>query len=101
MCSLSPARVVFLIGCQSVLVEDVTMRNQPAGWSYWVCGCEDVHFHRAQIKASVLFPNNDGIHINCSRNVTVSDCNITSHSGGIRIGWINDGVIRNSTSAIS
>ena len=83
MCSLSPARVVFLIGCQNVLVEDVTMRNQPAGWSYWVCDCEDVHFHRAQIKASVLFPNNDGIHINCSRNVTVSDCNITCGDDGI------------------
>ncbi len=45
----------------------------------------------------MLFPNNDGIHINCSRNVTMSDCNITSHSGGIRIGWINGGAIRNCT----
>mgnify|MGYP002513842911 CR=1 FL=1 len=53
------------------------MRNQPAGWSYWVCDCENVHFHRAQILAAVDMPNNDGIHINCCRNVTVSDCNIT------------------------
>ena len=83
VCSFSPARVVFFIGCQNVLVEDVTMRNQPAGWSYWICDCEDVHFHRAQIKASVLYPNNDGIHINCSRNVTVSDCNITCGDDGI------------------
>ena len=127
--SMSPGRVVFFIGCRNVLVEDVTMRNQPAGWSYWICDCENVHFHRAQILASVHYPNNDGIHINCSRNVTVSDCsitcgddgivvraysmplykhtacekvavtncNITSHSGGIRIGWYNDGVIRNCT----
>ncbi len=127
--SMSPARVAFFIGCKNVLVEDVTMRNQPAGWSYWVCDCENVHFHRAQILASVHYPNNDGIHINCSRGVTVSDCNITcgddgiivraysmplfkhtacekvavtncnitSHSGGIRIGWFNDGVIRNCT----
>ena len=128
-CSLSPARVVFLIGCRNVLIEDVTIRNQPAGWTYWICDCEDVHVHRAQIQASVLFPNNDGIHINCSRNVTVSDCNIAcgddgivvraystllkearpcervavtncnivSHSGGIRVGWYNDGTIRNCT----
>lgn len=127
--SLSPGRVAMFIGCKNVLVEDVTMRNQPAGWSYWVTDCENVHFHRAQILASVLFPNNDGIHINCCRNVNISDCNITcgddsivvraysapmgrnipcekvcvtncnltSHSGGIRIGWYGDGVIRNCT----
>ena len=83
VCSLSPARVVMFIGCRNVLVEDVTMRNQPAGWSYWICGCENVHFHRAQILASVQYPNNDGIHINCSKNVTVSDCNITCGDDGI------------------
>ena len=128
-CSFSSARVVFFIGCRNVLVEDVTMRNQPAGWFYWICDCDNVYFHRAQILASVDYPNNDGIHINCSRNVTVSDCNITcgddaivvraysaplykhtacekvsvtncnltSHSAGVRIGWYNDGVIRNCT----
>jgi len=127
--SFSPARVVFFIGCRNVLVEDITLRNQPAGWGYWVCDCDNVHFSKAQILASVLYPNNDGIHINCSRNVTVSDChitcgddaivvraysaplhhnavcekiavtncNLTSHSGGIRVGWYNDGVIRNCT----
>ncbi len=124
--SLAPARVVLFMGCKHVLVEDVTMRNQPAGWGYWVCGCEDVHFHRADIRSAVDFPNNDGIHINCCRNVTVSDCNITcgddgivvrayslplqqntpcekiavsncnitSHACGVRLGWINDGLIR-------
>ncbi len=127
--SYSPARVVFFIGCKNVLVEDVTMRNQPAGWSYWICDCDNVHFHRAQISASLEFPNNDGIHINCCRGVTVSDCNITcgddcivvrayslplrrraacekvavtncnltSHDCGVRVGWIGDGVIRNCT----
>ena len=127
--SLAPARVAFFIGCKNLLVEDVTMRNQPAGWSYWVCDCDNVHFHRAQILAAVDMPNNDGIHINCCRNVTVSDCNIscgddcvvvraysaplhenkvcekvavtncnmTSHACAVRIGWINDGVMRNCT----
>ena len=32
---------------------------------------------RLDIIADVQYPNNDGIHINCSRHVTVSDCNIT------------------------
>ena len=127
--SLAPARVVMMMGCRNVLVEDVTMRNQFAGWSYWVCGCYNVHFHRAHINAPVDMPNNDGIHINCSQNVTVSDCNITcgddcivvraysaplgkntvcekvavtncnltSHTCAVRVGWINDGVMRNCT----
>ena len=125
--SLAPARVVFFIGCKNVLVEDVYMQNQPAGWSYWICDCDNVHFHRAKIFAAVDMPNNDGIHINCCRNVTISDCNIscgddcivvraysaplhenkvcekvavtncnlTSHACAVRLGWINDGVIRN------
>lgn len=76
--SLAPARVVFFIGCQGVLVEDVTMQNQYGGWSYWICDCTNVHFHRACIHSAVDVPNNDGIHINCCTNVTVSDCNITT-----------------------
>ena len=127
--SLAPARVALFIGCTNILVEDVTMRNQPAGWSYWICGCDYVHFHRAQILAAVDMPNNDGIHINCCTNVTISNCNIscgddcivvraysaplkknrvcekvcvtncnlTSHTCAIRVGWINDGTMRNCT----
>lgn len=125
----TPPRVVFFTGCRNVVVEDVTMTNQPAGWSYWIHDCDYVNFDRVRILAKVEYPNNDGIHINCSRNVTVSNsfincgddaiivrannlslkenkvcervtvtnCNLTSHSGGIRIGWVNDGVIRNCT----
>ncbi len=123
----TPPRVVFFAGCRNVRIEDVTMVNQPSGWSYWVTDCDYVTFDRLKILAEVNYPNNDGIHINCSRNVTVSNCMITtgddclvvransaalrenrvcekvvisnctltSYSGGIRIGWTNDGVIRN------
>ena len=86
-------------------------------------------FDKCKIFAEVNYPNNDGIHINSSRNVTISNCNIitgddciivrannrslkenkvcekvtvtncnlTSYSGGIRIGWISDGTIKNCT----
>jgi polygalacturonase len=105
------------------------MVNQPAGWSYWIHDCDYVSFDKCKIDAEVEYPNNDGIHVNSSRNVTISNCsircgddciivrannvslpenkvcervvvtncNLTSYSGGIRIGWINDGVIRNCT----
>ncbi len=125
----TPPRVVFFAGCRNVLIEDVTMINQPAGWSYWIHDCDYVTIDRIKVLADVDYPNNDGVHINCSRNVslsnstivcgddsvivrannvsldpsenkvcervTVSNCTLTSHSSGIRIGWICDGVIRN------
>ncbi|MBR7098912.1 MAG: hypothetical protein IKC59_05805 [Clostridia bacterium] len=125
----TPPRVVFFAGCKNVRIEHVTMINQPAGWSYWIHDCDRVSFDHVKIFAEVEYPNNDGIHINSSRNVTISNCditcgddclvvrannaslpenkvcekvsvtncNLTSYSGGIRIGWKNCGVIRNCT----
>lgn len=125
----TPPRVVFFAGCKNVKITDITMINQPAGWSYWIHDCDYVSFDRVKIFAEVEYPNNDGIHINSSRNVTISNCditcgddsiivrannaslpenkvcekvcvtncNLTSYSGGIRIGWKNDGIIRNCT----
>lgn len=125
----TPPRVVFLTGCKNVNIQDITMVNQPAGWSYWIHDCDFVTLDRLKINADVQYPNNDGIHINSSRNVTVSNCsivcgddcivvrannasltenkvcekvvvtncNLTSYASGIRIGWLNDGVIRNCT----
>lgn len=127
--SLTPSRVIFVTGCKNVKFEDFTMINQPAGWSIWIHDCDYVTADKLKIEADVNYPNNDGIHINSSRNVTVSNCcircgddciivrannvslkenkvcervtvtncNLTSYSSGIRIGWMNDGIIRNCT----
>lgn len=81
----SMPRVVFFAGCSDVLVEDVTMLNQPAGWSYWVHDCDRVHFDRCNILADVHYPNNDGIHVNCSRDVTISNCIIETGDDSIVI----------------
>lgn len=119
-------RVVFFAGCRGVRVSDVTMVGQPAGWSYWVHDCDYVDFDGCKILADVRYPNNDGIHVNCSRDVRISrckiecgddaivlransrslkenkacervrvnDCELRSWSSAVRIGWVNDGVIR-------
>lgn len=125
----SVPRAVFFAGCKDIKVKDITMVNQPAGWSYWIHDCDYVFFDGCKIKADVRYPNNDGIHINSSRDVVVSNCFIEcgddsivirannrslkenkicervtvtncvlrSWSSGVRIGWTNDGVIRNCT----
>ena len=123
----TPPRVVFFTGCDNVKIQDVTMINQPAGWSYWIHDCAYVSFDKVKIFADVHYPNNDGIHINCSHDISitncfitcgddcivvransaslkenkpcekicVSNCTLTSYTNAVRIGWMNDGKIRN------
>lgn len=73
----TPPRAVFFTGCKNIRVEDITMTNQPSGWSYWIHDCDYVTFDKCKIIADVNYPNNDGIHINSSRNVNISNCDIT------------------------
>lgn len=125
----NPGRAIFLTGCENVLVEDLTFKDAPAGWMFWVHDCDFVNFTKCKVTSNLHYPNSDGIHLNCSRNVNVSDCNLvcgddciivransaslkenkpsekvtvtncnlTSYANGIRLGWINDGVIKNCT----
>ena len=125
----TPPRVVLCVGSEDLTIREVTMVNQPAGWSYWIHDCDRVTVENITIQCSVEYPNNDGVHINCSRDVIVSDCDIhcaddclvvransatlrenkpcqritlrncrlTSYSAGLRIGWVNDGAIRDVT----
>ena len=119
-------RVVFFTGCTNVTVKGVTLVNPPAGWSYWIHDCDRVVFRDCRVETDVRYPNNDGIHINCSRDVEISNCDLTtgddaiivransrslaenkacervtvsncvlrSWASGVRLGWTNDGLIR-------
>jgi len=78
-------RVVFFAGCKNVSITDVTMTNQPAGWSYWIHDCDCVKFDRCNILADVRYPNNDGIHINSCRDVTISNCFVETGDDAIII----------------
>lgn len=73
----TPPRIVFFCGCKNVKVEGITVTNAPGGWSFWVHDCDYVNFDKVKIDCDLDYPNNDGIHVNCSRNVTVSNCAIT------------------------
>ena len=125
----TPARAVFFTGCENIKIKDIAMIDPPAGWSYWIHDCDFVTFSGCKVVSNLHYPNCDGIHINCSRNVNISDCNLccgddciivransaslkenkvcekvtvtncnlTSYASGIRVGWVNDGTIRNCT----
>lgn len=125
----TPPRVIMFAGCRHIRLSGFTMTNQPAGWSVWLTDCDLAAIDDIKLLARMDYPNNDGIHINSSRDVRVSNCTIncgddalivranntalrenkvceriaianctlSSHSSGIRIGWVNDGTIRNCT----
>ena len=125
----SPPRLVLFAGCRRVRVDGVRVLYPPAGWSFWVHDCDEAVFTRVKIFADVDFPNADGIHVNCSRDVKISDCDIEtgddciivransaslkenkpcervsvdncrlrSYSSAVRVGWTNDGVMRDCT----
>lgn len=119
-------RVVFLAGCRNVHLEGFRLENGPAGWGVWIHDCDNVSVRGMTVRCDVRYPNNDGLHVNCSRDVEISDCDIEcgddalvvransrslrenkpcervhvrdcrvrSWASGIRIGWCNDGTIR-------
>ena len=74
----TPPRVVFFAGCRDVRLADFTMVNQPAGWSVWLTDCDRVWCDRLRIDADLRYPNNDGLHVNCSRDVFISNCFIST-----------------------
>ena len=81
--SISPPRLVFVAGCRDVRVEGVTVVNPPAGWSFWVHDCDRVRFADMAVESDVNFPNNDGIHVNCSRDVEIVRCRIETGDDSI------------------
>lgn len=76
---LVPARMVFIMGCTNIKVEDITMCEMAGGWGYWVNNSQYVTFLKAKLYCNPMYPNADGIHINCSSDVLVDSCIV--HSG--------------------
>lgn len=72
-----PGQMVFFCGCRRVSVRDVRLLDAPY-WTLFCLGCEDVSLRGLTVVNPPQTANGDGIDIDCCRNVTVSDCRITS-----------------------
>src|SRR5512147_109407 len=73
-----------LIGCRNITLRDVTFANA-AYWCVHPAGCEDVLIQGVRILNSLKVRNCDGIDIDHSRNVRISDCYIESADDSICI----------------
>jgi len=76
--------MVYVCRCRRVAVRDVALLNAPY-WTLFLFGCEDVTVRGVTIRNPATTPNGDGIDIDCSRNVRVSDCRIESGDDALTI----------------
>ena len=91
-----PARMILFMGCKDVLCRDVLLYEPCSGWGYWVCDCDRVTMQGLRVESNLNYPNADGIHVNCSRDVRISDCIIQAGDDAIVIRAYT-GVLRKKT----
>lgn len=90
-----PGQMIWFCRCRRVAVRDVKLIRSTY-WNLFLLGCEDVQVRGITIDNPAGTQNGDGIDIDCSRNVTVSDCIIRSGDDCITI-RANKRVLEQST----
>ncbi|MCF8226572.1 MAG: right-handed parallel beta-helix repeat-containing protein [Bacteroidales bacterium] len=68
--------------CTNVRLMDVTIRDTPS-WAVRFAYCENVHVRGITIRNNLMVPNSDGVHCTASRNVVISDCDISAGDDAI------------------
>lgn len=69
--------VLTLFGCKNVSIRDITIR-EGAYWTVHLVGCDDVVIDGINLLNNLKIRNGDGIDIDHSKNVRISNCHITS-----------------------
>ena len=64
--------MVSLVNCKNVLLEDATFENSPA-WNLHPLGCENVIIHNVTVRNPWYAQNGDGLDLESCRNVLVID----------------------------
>ena len=73
--------MIRMIRCRNVAITDVTIRDSPM-WVQHYLACEGVAIRGITVHSRVN-ANNDGIDIDCSSRVRISDCDISSGDDAI------------------
>jgi len=90
-----PSPLVQIVSCRNVRVDGVTIRNMP-GWALHVFDCDTASVTNVIIRGHPFGPHTDGIGINGSRDVIVSNCDVDTGDDAIIIKATNtDSVCRN------
>lgn len=68
--------IIRLVSCRNVLIEDVTLRDSPM-WVQHYLACDNLTIRGVTVRSRAN-NNNDGLDIDCCRNVRVTGCDISS-----------------------
>ncbi|SEO63755.1 Glycosyl hydrolases family 28 [Amphibacillus marinus] len=79
-----PQGLICFENCKQVRVHNISLTNSPR-WTLHLLSCDDVSIHGVTINNPLYGPNTDGIDIDGSQNVTVSDCRIYTGDDAIVI----------------
>jgi len=71
--TVRPGQTMCIIECRDVTIRDVSIVDSPS-WCFFIHGSEDAIISGIRVKNIPWHANTDGIDIDASKNVTVSDC---------------------------
>ncbi len=92
-----PYAIVFLLGCERVLLDGVKLLNSPC-WTVLPVLCENMTIRNVSIKNPWKpYHNCDGINPTSCRNVHISDCHIDTGDDGITIKTLPNWFMANTT----
>jgi polygalacturonase len=78
----SPGMTLVFFHCSHVLMKGITIKNTPL-WATRFGYCDGVLIEGITILNNLMVPNSDGIHCTTSRNIVISNCNITAGDDAI------------------
>lgn len=77
-----PSRLVAFLRCQHVQLSGIHLINA-CSWTCHLIACRDVKIHGIDIVNPIHGPNTDGIDVDSSSDVLISDCTIQTGDDGI------------------
>ncbi len=87
-----PSPLVQAVRCRNVRMTGVTVRAAP-GWAVHVFDCDGVEIAGVTVRGHRFGPNTDGIGINGSRNVRVTNCDVDTGDDAIIVKATNAGMV--------
>ncbi|MBP5638689.1 MAG: right-handed parallel beta-helix repeat-containing protein [Victivallales bacterium] len=84
-----PSQMVYLCESTKVTIRDMELANS-CYWSCFVYGCEEVILTGLRIHNNITIPNCDGIDLDSSKRVIVSDCLIDTQDDCITFRCVRD-----------
>lgn len=94
--SIVRPKVICMIQCRNIKIKDISLKNS-AFWMQHYLACEDLLIDGITVSNRYSSVNNDGIDIDCCRNVSISNCNINSEDDCIVLKSTSNKICENVT----